>query len=500
MDILSVLQTNFLSLVLGVIVFVLLWMNRGKKSSFERLPPGPPPSPIVGNLFQIDLAEPYKYYLQLCNKYGSVCTIWLANKPVIILSGYQAIKDALVTQGEEFNGRAQYPLLVRSTNGFGVLASSGQRWKYLRRFSIMTLKNFGMGRRSVEERVQEEARSLVKAFHEFDGAVFNPKELLCNAVSNVICSIVFGHRFEYKDPEFLLLYDTVNAYFDVLNSPIGILYNTFPKFVECIPGKHKKLFALLQKAQDYVKNQAEIRLKHLDANSTPQDYTEAFMIKMIQEKDLPNSEFHYDNLVSSVWNLFAAGTETTSSTMRHALLMMIKHPDIQARVHKEIDEVIGQERSPSMDDRSKMPYTDAVIHEVQRSLDLAPTSVPHKVNVDTEFKKYFIPKDTMVLPLLSSVLIDPNLWKNPENFDPENFLDEKGRFKKNDAFLVFGLGKRACLGEGLARMELFLFFSSLLQHFTFVGTKPAEEIDTTPTSCSFGMMPRSYDFYAKPRA
>ncbi|XP_042564674.1 cytochrome P450 2M1-like isoform X2 [Clupea harengus] len=479
MDILSVLQTNCLSLVLCVIVFILLWMIRGKKSSFERLPPGPRPAPLVGNLFQIGLAEPYKYYLELCNKYGSVCTIWLANKPVIILSGYKTIKDALVTQGEEFNGRAQYPFLMRSTNGFGVLASSGQRWKDLRRFSIMTLKNFGMGRRSVEERVQEEARSLVKAFHEFD---------------------VFGHRFEYKDPEFLLLYDTINAYFDVLSSPIGTLYNILPKFVELIPGKHKKLFALLQKTQDYVKNQAEIRLKHLDANSTPQDYIEAFMIKMIQEKDLPKSEFHYDNLVGSVWSLFSAGTETTSSTLRYMLLMMIKHPDIQVRVHKEIDDVIGRNRSPYMDDRSKMPYTDAVIHEVQRSLDLAPTSVPHKVNVDTEFKKYFIPKDTMVLPLLSSVLIDPNLWKNPENFDPENFLDEEGRFKKNDAFLAFGLGKRACLGEGLARMELFLFFSSLLQHFTFVGTKPPEEIDSTPANSGFGRMPRSYDCYAKPRA
>ncbi|KAL2096534.1 hypothetical protein ACEWY4_008682 [Coilia grayii] len=500
MDVFSVLQTHFISVVLGIIIVLLLWKNRGKQSSFQRLPPGPPPAPIVGNLFQVDLKEPYKYYRGLCQKYGSVCTIWLASKPVVIVSGYQTIRDALVIQGEEFNGRAEYPLLVKSTKGYGLLVSSGQRWKDLRRFSIMTLKNFGMGKRSIEEKVLEEARSLVKAFEKHDGALFNPQDLLSNSVSNVICSIVFGHRFEYEDPEFLLLYNTLSAYFTMLNSSLGWLYNTFPKIVGLFSGKTKGLLALLEKSHAYVRNQAEIRLKHLDANSTPQDYIEAFMIKMIQEKDATKTEFHYDNLLGSVWNLFAAGTETTSSTMRQLLLMMIKHPHVQARVQREIDEVIGQERSPCLDDRSKMPYTDAVIHETQRNMDLAPTSVPHKVMADTEFKNFHIPKGTMVLPLLSSVLVDPKLWKNPDNFDPENFLDEEGHFKKNDGFLVFGLGKRNCVGEGLARTELFLLFTSLLQRFTFVGAKPPEEIETTPACCSFGRMPRTFDCYAKLRA
>ncbi|XP_062409312.1 cytochrome P450 2M1-like isoform X2 [Sardina pilchardus] len=498
METLVFLQTNLLSIVLGLVTCILVWMIRGKQKSFGRFPPGPRPVPLIGNLLQIDLKEPYKSYEEFCKKYGSVCTIWLANKPVVILSGYQTLKDALVTQGEEFSGRAQYPFLMKATNGYGVLVSSGHRWRELRRFSITTLKNFGMGRRSVEERVQEEARSLVKAFDELNGGLFDPRELLCNAVSNVICSTVFGHRFEYKDPEFLLLYNAVTDAFIVLNSRIGQLYNMFPGILDRFPGKHRDMFALLQEAQAYVKKEADIRLKHLDANSIPQDFIEAFVIKMIQ-KDVPNSEFHYGNLLGSVWNLFSAGTETTSSTLRQMLLMMIKHPQIQARVQKEIDEVVGQDRSPSMEDRSKMPYTDAVIHEVQRHMDLAPTSLPHKVTADTEFKSYHIPKDTMVLPLLSSVLFDPKLWKNPNNFDPENFLDEEGRFKKNDAFLAFGLGKRICLGEGLARMELFLFTCSLLQRFTFVGTKPPEEIVTNPKNCSFGRLPCVYDCYAKLR-
>ncbi|KAL7848921.1 hypothetical protein SRHO_G00205440 [Serrasalmus rhombeus] len=175
-------------------------------------------------------------------------------------------------------------------------------------------------------------------------------------------------------------------------------------------------------------------------------------------------------------------------------------PARATRVQKEIDEVVGSDRCPSIDDRQNMPYTDAVIHEIQRSMDLTPTAVPHKTLCDTEFNNHLIPKGTMVLPLLSSVLSDPELWKNPDHFDPENFLDENGRFKRNEAFVVFGMGKRACLGEGLARVELFIFFTSLLQQFTFKATQPPEEIDITPAICSFGRVPRSYECYALSRA
>ncbi|XP_062406661.1 cytochrome P450 2M1-like [Sardina pilchardus] len=501
MDALPFLQTSHLLLFLvGVISALLVWKNRGRPTGFERLPPGPPPIPVLGNILQIDIKQPYKTYMELSQRFGPVCTIWLGPKPVVILSGLQTLRDALVTQGEEFSDRAAYPMSMKITRGYGILASNGHRWREIRRYAVTTLKNFGMGQRSIEQRVQEEARSLVKAFAEHEGAVFQPSEDLGKAVSNIICSIVFGQRFEYDDPDFLMLYSTVCTYFHVLCSPIGMLYNIFPGIMEYLPGKHRHMFAMLQKFREYVRRQSDIRLKHLDANSTPRDYMEAFLIKVVQEKDAPNSEFHYNNLLGSVWSLFSAGTETTSSSLRQMLLLMIKYPQIQARVQEEIDEVIGQDRSPSMEDRLKMPYTDAVIHEAQRNMDIAPISVPHKVAVNTEFKNYYIPKDTTVFPLLSSVLYDPRLWKNPNNFDPENFLDEEGRFKKNDGFVAFGLGRRVCLGEGLARTELFLFTCSLLQRFTFVGTRPAEEIDTNPTCSSFGRMPRTYQCYAKPRA
>ncbi|KAG7470741.1 hypothetical protein MATL_G00116910 [Megalops atlanticus] len=498
MDILAFLQTNFITLVMGLIVLVLLFKNRGKESSSGKLPPGPAPIPILGNLLQLDLKQPYKSYLELSKKYGSVFTVWLGSKPVVVLSGYQTLKDALVNQGEEFGGRANYPVLMEVTKGYGLLASNGDRLKDLRRFALMTLKNFGMGRRTIEERVQEEAKCLVKAFTEQKDSAFNPSHLLSNAVSNVICSIVFGERFEYDDKEFKFLLTGINSYFLFLSGSTGQMYNMFPKVLKYLPGCHHKTFEHLRQMKEYFRREAEKRQVNLDPNS-PKDFIEAFLIRMMEHADKPSTEFHYDNLVASIWNLFSAGTETTSSTLRQALLLMMKYPHIQERVQKEIDEVVGSERCPCLQDRQHMPYTDAVIHEIQRYMDIAPTAVPHKMMRNTEFKSYYIPEGTMVIPLLSSALLDPKFWKNPKAFDPENFLDEKGCFRKNDAFLAFGLGKRVCVGEAMARTELFLFFTTILQRLTLRGTQPPEEINIAPICSTFGRLPRSYDCYVEVR-
>uniref|UniRef100_A0A8B9JFD0 Cytochrome P450 2M1-like n=1 Tax=Astyanax mexicanus TaxID=7994 RepID=A0A8B9JFD0_ASTMX len=505
-----VLSVNFYIAVLTA-VFFLFWKSRRKgcQKAYERLPPGPPPAPVVGNYFQLRGKEPYKHYLQFSKKYGPVFTVWFANTPVVVISGYQALKDSMIGMGEEFSGRANYPLLLKVSNGYGVLVSNGDRWKQLRRFCITTLKDFGMGRQSIEEKVREETSYLVQTFSTFGGlchfwgsltdltdSAFNPKDLISEAVCNVICSVMLGHRFESDDPLLKLFITAVNKYFHFLNSPTGQAYNIFPKIVSFFPGKIHDVLSAVQETKASLKREVEARWKTLDPSAPPQDFIEAFLLRMEEEKHNPNTEFNYENLLSTSWNLFSAGMETTSSTLRQGLLYMMKHPDIQAKVQKEIDEVLGPHRSPSIADRQNMPYTDAVVHEIQRSIDLAPTSVPHYMLNDTEFNNYLIPKGAIVLPLLSSVLSDPKLWKNPDCFDPENFLDENGRFKKNDGFVAFGMGKRACLGEAMARVELFIFFTSLLQHFTFKATVLQEELDTTPLICCFGRMPRCFECYA----
>ena len=160
--------------------------------------------------------------------------------------------------------------------------------------------------------------------------------------------------------------------------------------------------------------------------------------------------------------------ETTSTTLRWALLLMAHYPEVQQRVRDEIHEKIGNDRQPRLSDRSALRYTDAVLLEVQRFASIIPTGVPHRAIVPCKVRDYDIPADAILITNLYAVHHDSSIWPAPNRFDPEaNFIrrDEKGEIELvNTEFLVpFGIGKRICLGESLAKQELWIFFVGLLQ-------------------------------------
>ncbi|XFG14644.1 hypothetical protein AB1E19_018268 [Capra hircus] len=418
-----------LVLCLSCLLLISLWKQSSGKG---KLPPGPTPLPILGNILRLDVKNISKSLTNLSKVYGPVFTVYFGMKPIVVLHGYEAVKEALIDLGEEFSGRGTFPLAERANVTNGILFSNGKTWKEMRRFSLMTLRNFGMGKRSIEDRVQEEARCLVEELRKTNGLPCDPTFILGCAPCNVICSIIFQNRFDYKDPIFLDLMEKLNEILRILSS------------------------------------------------------------SWVQEKQNQQLEFTLENLTTTVFDLFGAGTETTSTTLRYGLLLLLKHPEVTAKVQEEIDHVIGRHRSPCMQDRSHMPYTDAVVHEIQRYIDLLPSSLPHMVTHDIEFRNYIIPKGTGVLVSLSSVLYDDKVFPNPEMFDPGHFLDESGNFKKSDCFMPFSAGKRICAGEGLARMEVFLFLTAILQKFTLKSVVDPKDIDTTPIANGFASVPPPY--------
>ncbi|XP_039986017.1 cytochrome P450 2F3-like isoform X2 [Xiphias gladius] len=446
------------TLIPAGLIVALLWLLRLRSRRQPCLPPGPAGLPVIGNLLQLDKRAPFKTLLKLSESYGPVLTVYLGRQRTVVLVGYEAVKEALVDQADDFTGRGPLPFLIRATKGYGLGISNGERWRQLRRFTLTTLRDFGMGRKGMEEWIQEEGKHLAARINSTGATPFDPTYFLSCTVSNVICCLVFGQRFSYDDGHFLYILQTISKVLKFGSSPWGQLYNIFPRLMEWLPGRQHEIFARIEELREFIMKKIREHEETLDPGS-PRDYIDCFLIRLSQ----------------------------------------LCFPHSEENMQQEIDTVIGQERCPYMEDRKSLPFTDAVLHEIQRLMDIVPMSIPHYTLQDISFRGYTIPKATMVIPLLHSVLKEEKQWATPRSFNPQHFLDQNGNFKKNPAFLPFSAGKRSCVGESLARMEIFLFLVSLLQRFTFSCPGGPDSVDLSPEYSSFANVPRAYKVIATPR-
>ncbi|KAG9467189.1 hypothetical protein GDO78_015444 [Eleutherodactylus coqui] len=411
-----------------VILFLVNAFKNQKRGNYKNFPPGPRPLPIIGNVHQMDIDKPYRTFMELAKEYGTVFSFHLGMSKTIVLCGYETLKDALLNHAEIFSERPDTPMFTATSKGHG---------------------------------------------KPFDNATN-----INAAVTNIIVSILLSKRFDYEDPTILQLMGLFNQNVKLFSSPAVVLYNSYPSLAKWLPGAHEKILENVKGLEDFIKATFTKQKQELDINDQ-RNLIDAFLAKQQEGKTESTNYFHNENLISLVVDLFGAGMETTSTTLRWAILLMMKYPEIQQKVQSEIEQVIGSTH-PQMEHRKQMPYTDAVIHEIMRFGDIAPAAVPHSPTQDITFRGYFIPKGTTVVALLHSALRDKAYFEKPYEFYPEHFLDSAGNFKKNEAFIPFSIGKRSCAGETLAKMELFLFFTSLLQNFTFHST-PDAELDLTPT-------------------
>ena len=308
-----------------------------------------------------------------------------------------------------------------------------------------------------------------------------------NTVMNVICAIVFGSRYDINDPEF----QTVIEYNTLLAQGFG---NTdaiaFLPWLRYLPIK-----SLRVGLENILKSNSlrdPILKKRLDEHRdtmTPgkiRDFTDAILAEAKTELRENKQSCLYltdDHLHMILNDIFTAGAETTITALRWTFAYLCHFPQMQDRIYKELRTVVGNDRWPTLQDRGELPYLEATIHEVLRKTSFIPLGVPHTTTCDTTLMGYKIHKGTFIIFNIWAIHNDERHWEAPDEFRPERWLDENDQLilGARPSYLPFSAGRRVCLGESLAKTELFLFLSHVMFRYKIVKAqyKPLPSLEGT---------------------
>jgi cytochrome P450 len=447
------------------VAFLAWWYGTKPRNA----PPGPMGLPLLGNMLEVSPGTAHFTLEEWAKKYGPIYSFYQASRFVVVLTDYDLIQDALQKQGDVFSGKPSFIKSKGREPKTGVLAAEGARWKEHRRFALSTLRDFGFGRPILEPKIHLETQELLTEIASTKGKPFDPLPLLSTAVSNVICSMIFGHRFDL-DSKLKYYLDALNyrlSQSEVNNlSPIGV-YPWLKWVAWVLSPKMRKFTGGNEELLEFMQQEIDITRKNFDPKSTqePECYVHAYD-KAALEGQLEYSD--NNQLKAMISDLFVAGSDTTQTSLRWALFYMATYPKIQDKVYEEISEKFGNDEIPSFADRTKLPYTEATLLEIQRQATLLPLSLIHRATESTKLAGYDIPEDTWIVNHIWAVHRNPKYFPDPEAFKPERFLDEKQQgLKKPLQLIPFSTGKRVCLGESLAKMEMFIFFAALMQNYKF---------------------------------
>ncbi|NXG59668.1 CP1B1 protein, partial [Hemiprocne comata] len=404
--------------------------------------------PLVGNVLELGRL-PHLAFGRRASRSGPIFQLRLGGRRVVVLNGEAAIRRALVGLGSRFAGRPDFPSFT--------LVSGG---------------------RSVERHVAAEAGELLRLFlrRSRDGTFFEPSPLLVVANANVLCALCFGRRYGHADSEFTGLLGRNDRFGQTVGA--GSLVDVLPwllRFPNPVRHVFRDFQALNQELHSFVRAKVAQHRQTFDPHAL-RDVSDA-MIATVEYSNTSTEGLGPEDVEGAMTDIFGAGQDTTSTALSWVLLLLLKHPQLQQDLQAELDRVVGRSRLPTADDRPHLPLLEAFIYETLRYSSFVPITIPHATTDDVELEGFHIPKGTVVFINQWSVNHDSTKWPDPQRFDPTRFLDKQQRLDRDraDSVMIFSAGQRRCIGDQLAKLQLFLFAALLLHQCSFLPN-PAEQL------------------------
>ncbi len=266
------------------------------------------------------------------------------------------------------------------------------------------MRTLGWGKSSIEEKIKEECHIVLASLQATEGKPYNPDRLIAVSVANIICSMLFGERYDHDDDEFKSFIEAIDNVLLAIEECGPAVYVPWLRFFvkEADQTRRtcgKKLIDFYQKKVD------EAKEKIASGNCDGNDFVSQYVMELQKSgKEVPRITQDWTHQL--VNDFFGAGSETTATTMKWAILFMAMNPAVQRKVQQELDEVFGEgSHEFCLADKAKLPYTEATLHEIQRHGSIAPLGIPHEALKDVDLGGYRIPKGTAVHINLVTILL-----------------------------------------------------------------------------------------------
>ncbi|KIK93481.1 hypothetical protein PAXRUDRAFT_828946 [Paxillus rubicundulus Ve08.2h10] len=455
-------------------VFMLSARRRRAQRNGLPLPPGPRGFPLIGNVFDLNIAAPWVSYEQWGKKYGGLVYSSIFGHDVIIINSTKVAYELLDQRSTIYSDRPY----IWTNELFGLdfntaLLPYGNNWRLHRKMSAAFLnKNFMS---------QYETTQLQKVRQLLENLLDTPKEydqhfkMLSAAIS---MAIIYGYDVApNNDPFVTKLEQFVNLFRVVLTFEQAALLGAFP-FLTRIPSW------LL--GGRYNKEAAECRALAVEVLNDPVTYVKDNMESGTVRKSIAyhllekvNGKTDEETVKAVATSLLFGGTDTTSSSLLVLVLAMVLEPNVQTKAQEEIDRVVGSERLPNFDDRPNLPYVEGVYLETLRWRPVAPLALPHMTSASDIYEGMYIPKGAIIFPNTWAMAHDETHFPDPLSFKPERHLTSNGTLAEATSYTPFGFGRRVCPGIHMAERNLWIAIVSMLATLRVGKAKneSGEEID-----------------------
>ncbi|KAK8773493.1 hypothetical protein V5799_011975 [Amblyomma americanum] len=450
-----------------VVLFVYLWLRPGRdNTSRAPLPPGPWGVPVLGYLPFLR-GQQHVVFKRIAEKYGPVFSVKLGAMNVAVLNDFESISEG-------YSKLLHRPkaLFLDHAGITGVSNLNGRAWAENRRFCLRSITSGSYGGKTMEQQVEDEAVYLAEKIAEAEGEAINVADLVLPSVSNNVTALVVGSRYDFEDERRVFLDDLLVKAIRCLAA--GALISVMPIGLRSIT---KLFFTSFGQMRRIAEDMAQFFSKEVVSGQTTGkeeksvNFIEDYKLMIRNQKDDVNSCFKEEYLLGNVLTLFGAGSQSTYQTIVwHLLNLADKKDTVQRRIRAEVDRVVGRNRTPSWEDRHAMPYTIATIWELYRWRTPVLMGLPREAHQDVMVSGYLIPAGTVVISNIWATHMDPKLWKDPEKFKPERFLDSRGSalVEKPEYLIPFSIGKRMCPAEPMSNTQVFVYISTIVQRFTIL--------------------------------